>query len=108
MSFELLLEACKKKKAKDVKLIKWDDLAVGDYEVESFRLIESSYGLKLQVVFVLDGERRYVSLPDRFTAELNQESQIEELNQHHYLMKFLGKERSWYGFITLDFVQLGT
>lgn len=108
MSFLLLQEACKKKKnLKDVKFIKWDELPVGDYKVDLFKLTESNYGLKIQVIFLLDGEKRYVSLPDRFSEKLNQDSQIDELNQHQYTMKFFGKDTSWYKFITLDFVQMG-
>lgn len=76
----------------------FEKLAVGDYFISSFALIQSKFGLRLRV----DIGDKVVILPERF-AVLFTEEQIEELNRGEYIMIYKGKETSNNNKLILDF-----
>lgn len=81
-ALSLLKQSCNNK-----PFVSFEDLAVGDYYISSFALVQSKFGLRIRV----DIGNRVVLLPERFTKTFTEEH-IKELNQGEYIMIYKGKE----------------
>lgn len=91
-TFSTLLAACHDKKAYK----SFSELNVGEYEIKKFALVETKFGLKVQVFI----EDFYVFLPTRFTNRINTQKQIDDLNKIPSKMIYNGRDK--YG-INLSF-----
>lgn len=60
-----------------LKTAKFDNILKGSYQVKQFKLVKTKYGLRIIVVT----EDFEVFLPPRFSAELNTEDQIIDMNE---------------------------
>lgn len=93
------------KNISSVKLMKWDDVPLGRHPIEYFKLAPNNYGLKLYVY--LKNLPNYVILPDRFTLNVNQDIQVDELNAIDLVMTYKGKDKGHFNFLRID-IQKGS
>lgn len=94
-----LLEEVQKQKYKKYVFKKFSQLQIGDYPVTKFRFIKSNYGLKRRLAVLMDGtpsadEITVICLPDRFTAALSTQEQVDDLNNKRYIMSYNGMDSS--------------
>lgn len=82
---------------------KFDELAIGEYLVKSFKLKETTFGLRLHVLF----EDFFIILPERYADKINSEEQITELNNLKWKMVYNGKNKQQGNRLMLDFEKLG-
>lgn len=96
-AFSLLQEVQNQKNRKYV-FKKFSQLQIGDYPVTKFRFIKSNYGpLKRRLAVLMDrtptdDETTVICLPDRFTAALSTQEQVDELNTKRYIMSYNGMD----------------
>lgn len=80
---DFLRAACQKPE----QATKLDDIEVGSYKVEKFRLLKTVHGLRLLV----QTESFEAFLPPRFSDNVNTEEMVEELNNTAMIMMYTGK-----------------
>lgn len=81
---------------------KFDDLAVGTYTVDSFRLKDTKFGRRIFVNI----EDFCVVLPPRFLERISTQNQIDELNSEQYKMIYAGKDKEKKNLLLLNFVEV--
>lgn len=87
---------------KEARVKKFDNLKIGEYVVKSFKLKDTTFGLR---VFV-EIDDFYLSLPPRFSDKINSSEQIVELNGKKFKMIYGGKDLEEFNKLIIDFVQL--
>lgn len=89
--------------AKTTSLFKnFDNIAVGEYEVLEFSIVDTKYGKKIRVTTA----EFFCFLPGRFASFLTEAEQIEELNRIPHIMRFKGKDRKRQNRLDLEFIPL--
>lgn len=83
-AFNILKQACW-----DIKLVKFNELAVGEHIVTGFSLVETRYGPTLRA----DLGNKYVLLPKRFVEDMNAE-RVAALNTIPHILIYKGKDAS--------------
>lgn len=86
----------------NVKIIKWDELPHGRYQIAKLKLSSSNFGLKLFAY--LKNEPGFVILPNRCIADVNQDSEVDELNTLELDLIFGGKNKSYCNSLICDVV----
>lgn len=84
------------------KIKKFDDLAKGVYLVKSFKLKETTFGLRLYVQI----DDFYLILPPRYTDKINSADQLKELNGGKFKMIYGGKNKDEFNKLMIDFQPL--
>lgn len=78
------------------------DLAVGEYKVERFDLIKTTFGKRVRIKI----EDSYMFLPERYTEEMSEET-IDELNGASVTMIYSGKDGNNKSRLMLEFNAIG-
>lgn len=76
----------------------FDDLAVGDYLISSFLLVETKFGSRLRI----DLGDKVVFMPARYSVCLTHEN-VKELNDGQYLLCYKGKDKAQNNKLIVDF-----
>lgn len=84
---------------KEARVKKFDHLQIGEYIVKSFKLKETTFGLR---VFV-EIDDFYLCLPPRFSDKINSSEQIDELNGKKFKMVYGGKNVDEFNKLIIDF-----
>lgn len=84
------------------KIKKFDDLTQGTYLVKSFKLKDTTFGLRLYVQI----DDFYLVLPPRYTDKINSDEQLQELNGGKFKMIYHGKNKDEYNKLMIDFKPL--
>lgn len=83
--------------------VKFDDLPVGDYFIQSFSYVQTKYGKTIR----LDIGLNVVFLPQRFITrigEKNIQKTLDEMNKGQYWLLYGGKDLSEFNRLLLDIV----
>lgn len=103
-AFELFKSACTGTGTSTSKpYVKFDDLSVGDYFIQSFAYVQTKYGKKIR----LDIGEKVVFLPQRFITrigEINIEKTLDEMNKGQYWLLYGGKDTSEFKRLILNIV----
>lgn len=83
-AFNLLKQACWNK-----RLVNFGELPLGEYNVESFSLVQTRYGPTVKV----DLGDKYVFLPPRFSTDMTEEK-VASLNTIPQILIWEGKDTS--------------
>lgn len=91
-----------KKATQRMKIKSFDQLAVGNYIVNSFKLHDTQYGLRLAVIV----NAEIIYLPPRFSDAINTKELLDELNTAKYIMLYKGKDSKQKNWIDVDFDEI--